>query len=396
MQPLDRLAQFRQALYQICTRRPAALLDLIDAVAQVARPHSLAELSLAMQRHWSSLYDALDEGALDLDQVRLLLAQTAQTAAPYRVAERRVVVLDHTGFPRPAARTVAERERYPGPNGTRQLGHRYSWLSQLVDADSSWLAPLDVDRIGPGETPVAIALTHLARLAQASAEPLLAVADREYGVNDVLRVVPLLPGVSITVVARVRSNLVFYQAPPPRQPGHRGRTRVYGARVQLNDPATWPQPQWTATEEQPGGERVELRGWGGWHPPGHSAAARAGAAGARGARRWAAQVPPAAVVDGGRGAGLAADRAAVPAALAPRNVASASQRPVQLERSPIGDGGAPRSLDVGSAAGVLAGAAGARTGAGRPAPVGASGTGRTAAATGADNQFEAASGAVLL
>jgi DDE superfamily endonuclease len=175
-----------------------------------------------------------------------------------------VIVVDHPGFPRPSARTVAERERYPGPNGTRQIGHRSSWLSQLVDADSTWGAPLDVERIGPGDPPVGIALIQVARLAQHSAEPMIVVADREYGVKDVLRVVPQLPGVPITVVARVRSNLVFSQPPAPRPPGQKGAPRKYGARVQLNDPTTWPTPTWTSTEVAASGERIELRGWAAW------------------------------------------------------------------------------------------------------------------------------------
>ncbi len=94
MQALERLSQFRQTLYQTCTSRPAALLEVIDAVAQTARPHSPAELSLVMQRHWSTLYDALDEGAFDLDRLRPLLAQTAGQAASYRVAGARVVGLN--------------------------------------------------------------------------------------------------------------------------------------------------------------------------------------------------------------------------------------------------------------------------------------------------------------
>ena len=165
MDTLERLAQFRQQLYQTFTHRATALFEVIDAVAQVARPHSPAELSLVMQRHWSSLYDALDEGTIDLEVLRPLLALTAAAVSPYRVAGCQVVIVDHSGFPRPSARTVAERERYPGPNGSRQCGHRYSFLSQLVDAAGTWLAPLDVERIGPGSTPVGTALTHLARLA---------------------------------------------------------------------------------------------------------------------------------------------------------------------------------------------------------------------------------------
>jgi hypothetical protein len=264
MQPLDRLAQFRQQLYQTCTHRAAALLEVIDAVAQVARPHSPADLSLVMERHWSSLYAALDHGRCDPDALRPLVADTADRISPYRVAGCRVVIVDHSGFPRPTARTVAERERYPGPNGTRQCGHRYSFLSQLVDGTGTWLAPLDVERIGPGSTPVGLALTHLARLAHVSREPIIGVGDREYGVNDVLRVVPKLPGAPLHFVARLRTNLVFYQPPPPRQVGQRGRTPMYGARIQLNDPTTWPEPAWSASAPHGRGEQVELRGWSGW------------------------------------------------------------------------------------------------------------------------------------
>ncbi len=264
MEPLERLSQFRQAVYQTFTRRAMALFEVIDAVAQVARPHSPAELSLVMQRHWSTLYDALAEGLIDVDALRPLLAQTASAVSRYRVAGCRVVLVDHSGLPRPCARTVAERERYPGPNGTRQCGHRYSFLSQLVDRAGTWLAPLDVERIGPGSTPVGIALTQVARLAQTSTEPLIMVGDREYGVNDLLRVVPQLPGVRVRSVTRLRTNLVFYQPPPPRQPGQKGASRKYGARVQLNAPSTWPEAEWSASAFTASGERVELRGWTGW------------------------------------------------------------------------------------------------------------------------------------
>ena len=271
MDTLDRLAQFRQQVYQTFTQRPAALLELVDAVAQTPRPHSLAELSLAMQRHWTALYDALRHAHIDLDKLRPLLATTAATAAPYRVASCRVVLVDHTGFPRPTARTVAQRERYRGPNATLPVGHRYSWLSQVVDPDTAWVAPLDVARIGPDDTPISIALTQVQRLAKRCDEPLLLVGDREYGVDEVLRVVPELEGAKVSWAARVRSNLVFYQPPPPRQPGQKGRARTYGARVQLNDPSTWPEPAWSATETLPTGERMEVRGWGDWRRRGFAA-----------------------------------------------------------------------------------------------------------------------------
>lgn len=263
MNPLARFSQFREQLYQTCSRRAAALLELIDAVAQTPRPHSPAELSLAMQRHWSALYDALRHGHFDLDQLRPLLVQTAATAAPLRLAGRRVLLVDHSGYPRPAARSVAERERYHGPNAGRPVGHRYSWLSQVVDADSCWLAPLDVERIGPAQTPVGTALAQVRRVAAHSDEPLLLVGDREYGVDAVLELAHEVGAAKLDCVVRVRQNMVFYHQPPPREPGQRGAPRKYGRRMQLNDPASWAAPDWQLSTPLAKGERLEQRGWDG-------------------------------------------------------------------------------------------------------------------------------------
>lgn len=98
-----------------------------------------------------------------------------------------------------------------------------------------------------------IALTHLARLAQTSPEPIIGIGDREYGVDELLCSVPEVPGAKVTWGAWVRSNLVFYLPPPPSQPGQKRRSHTYGARAQLNDPSTWPEPTWSATETRPSG-----------------------------------------------------------------------------------------------------------------------------------------------
>lgn len=133
-----------------------------------------------------------------------------------------------------------------------------------MDHDSAWVAPLDVARIGPTSTPISVALTHVKRLTKTSDAPLLLVGDRAYGADAILRVVPQVEGAKVTWTTRLRSNLVFYLPPPPRQRGQKGAPRKYGARVQLNDPSTWPAPGWSATESSPDGERVELCGWADW------------------------------------------------------------------------------------------------------------------------------------
>jgi hypothetical protein len=37
-----------------------------------------------LQRHWSTLDDALDDGRIDLDKLRPRLAQAAEVVSPYR------------------------------------------------------------------------------------------------------------------------------------------------------------------------------------------------------------------------------------------------------------------------------------------------------------------------
>jgi hypothetical protein len=272
MNTLKAFSQFREQLYQTCTSRADALLELIDAVAQTPRPHSPAELSLAMQRHWTTLYDALRNGGFNLDELRPLLVKTAAAVAPLRVGGRRVLLVDHSGYPRPAARTVSERERYHGPNNSRPIGHRYSWLSQVVDAHSAWLAALCVERIAAGDTPVGTALDQIKGVAHAeqqSEEPVLGVGDREYGVNEVLRVASEVPTARLNWVVRLRTNLVFYLPPPQRQPHQKGAPRKYGARVQLSDPQSWPTPDWQLSTQLESGERMEQCGWSGWRRRGY-------------------------------------------------------------------------------------------------------------------------------
>lgn len=52
----------------------------------------------------------------------------------------------------------------------------------------------------------------------------------------------LLADLPVTLVARVRSDRVFYRPAPARVPGVRGRTGRHGEPVRCEDPATWDSP----------------------------------------------------------------------------------------------------------------------------------------------------------
>ncbi len=78
------LQVFRDAFYRCLDRRADGLFDLTDAALAAGLRPSLAHRSLAIphRRGWGSLYAALQDGRMDLDALRALLAASAPTAEP--------------------------------------------------------------------------------------------------------------------------------------------------------------------------------------------------------------------------------------------------------------------------------------------------------------------------
>jgi hypothetical protein len=75
-----------------------------------------------------------------------------------------------------------------------------------------------------------------------------------------------LAEVRAQILMRIRSDRVFYAAPPPSAAGQPGRPRRHGRAFRSADPKTWPAPDATfVTEGSPYG-RVEVPAWSGLHP----------------------------------------------------------------------------------------------------------------------------------
>jgi hypothetical protein len=75
---LGDLSRFRQEFYQCLAARADALFDLTDAVLCADGPvTSLAELSLAAEhrRGHGALYDSVNEGRIDIDRFRNVVAR---------------------------------------------------------------------------------------------------------------------------------------------------------------------------------------------------------------------------------------------------------------------------------------------------------------------------------
>jgi hypothetical protein len=160
---------------------------------------------------------------------------------------------------RPDAQTSAERlfchVHGRGKNAGQMIpGWPYSFVAALGPGRSSWTLLLDAVRLGPDdETDVTAAQLRevVERLIAAGHwkdgdPPVIIAMDSGY---SPVRLAWLLRDLPTTVVARVRSNRVFYAPAPDRAVGVRGRTGHHGTAVKCDDPAAWHSPDLDAQAE---------------------------------------------------------------------------------------------------------------------------------------------------
>jgi hypothetical protein len=124
--------------------------------------------------------------------------------------------------------------------------------------EGSWTLPLEIAWLPPWSGPVSFGLAQVETFVAQhgwESEQMLAV-DAQYTVVPFLRPVHQL---GVSVLGRVRSNRCFY-LPPPTYAG-RGRPRVRGRKIKLNDQRTLPHPAEVAEWELPNGGRIEVGRW---------------------------------------------------------------------------------------------------------------------------------------
>ena len=111
-----RLKHIRQHIYESFDRGADALFNLADALLCESQARSLPELSLSpfFERQWPSVYEALEDGRINVEQVRamwvsVLLAERAEDELIW-------IAVDGTNIARPTARTSADRTIIHVPN----------------------------------------------------------------------------------------------------------------------------------------------------------------------------------------------------------------------------------------------------------------------------------------
>lgn len=254
---LSKLAAFRQSVYGCLTKACDALFELIDAVLATPQLTSFPELSCApvFRRKWPSLYEALQDGEIDREE---LLKLEVEYLPP---AERQLLVGDHTAWARVQARTLKDRTFEHQPTLIKgqkpiTIGHGYSTLGVVPEKEGSWYLPLLHERIESQMTPSAKMAEQLKKACPLLSEHPLGLFDSEYGSGAFLKETE---GLDCDLLFRVRPNRKFRGLPGPYK--GRGRHPRHGDVFRLGDQSTWHEPdeEWDFNDEKLG--PVKIKRW---------------------------------------------------------------------------------------------------------------------------------------
>ena len=275
--PPDALQTFRRSLYECLHPRSDALFELTDAILGTdASAPSPVHLSLqpAHRRGWGSFYAALARGRIDAERLRELLvghplAGSAATTPVYAV--------DTSVWPRCDAECSPERGYYyhPSRHSAGQpivAGWAYQFVAQLNFVRESWTAPMEVERLRPGQDANVLAAeqvrSFLLRRRRShegwtGASPLF-VFDAGY---DPVKLQQGLEGCPCQILVRLRAGRRFYGDPSLSDPpAHVGRPRRHGPKMKCSDPSTWPEPSAEHHCEDAAYGSVRVRAWAELHP----------------------------------------------------------------------------------------------------------------------------------
>jgi len=215
---LNTLKDFRHAVYRCFKRAGDALFNTLDALSSETAAHSFPELSLSpfFERKWGSLYEALEDGKINPEQLREVFVQFA----PLPPAGQYVFVgTDTSNLYRPQAKTLADRTMVPIPN-LPECDHAVTaWLvmSSVVllpqePGQGTWV--LDTKRVRSQDLATGVAAEQVrevvALLVKKGLHPMI-IGDRWYACAPFLI---RMADVAASCLLRVKSNRVFYRRAP--------------------------------------------------------------------------------------------------------------------------------------------------------------------------------------
>jgi hypothetical protein len=210
------LKQVREEIYRSFGRAGDALLNVVDALLCEDQAQSLPELSLSpfFERRWPSVYEGLEDGRINVKQLRAVLVK-------YMLAEGRedepiYIGVDAINIERPDAKTSEDRgvihlSNLPLVDKPLGIGWQVSKVVLLPGTPSSWTPTLDTRRIPTRQTPVQVAIAQLQDLRPLFGKRrVIVLADRGYATPEFLRACHEL---GYSVVVRIKSDRNLYRPP---------------------------------------------------------------------------------------------------------------------------------------------------------------------------------------
>lgn len=253
---------FRHDIYGCFGAAKDALFNTVDALLTEDRARSFPELSLSplFERRWPSLYEGLEDGAID--QVRLCQV-FAQFLPESMRKEYLWVGIDVSGIARPRSRTSAERSaqhvhNLPECQKPVTYGWQFSTVVVLPPTPSSWTYALSEQRVRTKTTPAQVALEQMKQLVPLLPTETISVLDRGYDSTWFWCQCSSLPHKGTLI--RLKSNRCFFR-PAPVRTGKRGGPRKDGDKLRPDAEATHAHPDgvWEGTDSK--ARPVHLRWW---------------------------------------------------------------------------------------------------------------------------------------
>ncbi len=258
----NRLKHIRQQVYASFEQGADALFNLGDALLSESQAQSLPELSLSpfFERQWPSVYEALEDGRINVEQIRaiwvsVLLAERAEDELIW-------IAVDGSNIARPNARTSADRTIIHVPNlplvdKPISIGWAFSTVVLVPEQASSWTPILDQQRTSLEQTAIEVAIAQLHALKPLFGKRrVIILADRWYGTPEFLRACHEL---GYSVLIRLKSNRKLYRVPVRRY--KRGAPPKDGPLFQGKRPQTHGQADEQWSEEPPEGRQVHISRW---------------------------------------------------------------------------------------------------------------------------------------
>ena len=228
------ISEFRKAVYQNFSKRADILFNLVDALTvagHVSSPVALSE-ETPFARKFSSVYDGLENGEMNMDDLLAMLPDCvpfdSETIAGYKI-----YATDATANEHEQAETLPDRSVLKSnQKDPIRYGHKYSWLVRLLNFGTSWVAPVDIERIDTEMTDSQVAAFQVQELDVRDQEKKVVVADSRYCDHSFLGIFQWFQNTFALV--RIASNRVLYENPKPKPPGKKGRPRKHGKSFHLN------------------------------------------------------------------------------------------------------------------------------------------------------------------